>query len=63
MLAIAGQTAGPNWLKFLREPMCPGVVTLRKTNKDFLKIYFFSKFEKKNFGVLNLYADNAGRFS
>ena len=29
MLAIAGQTAGPNWLNFFKEPMgSPGVIDI-----------------------------------
>jgi len=45
MLDIAGQTAGPNWLIFLREPMGIPGITIRNTffqNKKIeVRIFYF----------------------
>jgi len=34
MSAIAGQTNGPNWLKFISEPMVPGTLGLHSAEKS-----------------------------
>ena len=56
MLAIAGQMAGPNWMKFFREPMCTPGVTSRK------KIRFF--FDPPPFSqCFKIFTGNAARCS